>query len=262
MSDPSSSIQTSRWSKRTKVWIGIGAAGVLLVIGGVLYVSFSQLPLIVEYRELVRFYSSRRQIKNLLTSVGPYAPPVFILLQALQVVFAPIPGEATGFLGGYVFGTWLGFLYSTIGLTLGSAAAFGLGRWLGVPLVRRLVSTEVYHKFDFVARTGGELVAFLLFLIPGFPKDFLCFLLGVSPMPFGMYLVISTFGRMPGTWLLSIQGAKVRGAHYLEFVIFLTLAALAALAAYNYRDRIYEWLHRRSGRAGAGDEQPPEGWQA
>jgi uncharacterized membrane protein YdjX (TVP38/TMEM64 family) len=128
--------------------------------------------------------------------------------------------------------------------------------------VRRLVSSEVYHKFDFVARTGGELVAFILFLIPGFPKDFLCFLLGISPMPFGMFLVITSFGRMPGTWLLSIQGAKVRGAHYLEFVIFLTIAAAAALLAYNYRDRITEWLHRRDGGPRPGGDQPPEGWQA
>jgi uncharacterized membrane protein YdjX (TVP38/TMEM64 family) len=262
MADSTRNAETSRWSKRTLVWLGIGVAGTLLLLGSILYFSFSQHPLIVEYRELVRFYSSRREIKNFLVSVGPYAPPVFILLQALQVVIAPIPGEATGFLGGYVFGTWLGFLYSSVGLTLGSAAAFGLGRWLGASVVRRLVSSEVYHKFDFVARTGGELVAFILFLIPGFPKDFLCFLLGISPMPFGMFLVITSFGRMPGTWLLSIQGAKVRGAHYLEFVIFLTIAAAAALLAYNYRDRITEWLHRRDGGPRPGGDQPPEGWQA
>jgi hypothetical protein len=64
-------------------------------------------------------------------------------------------------------------------------------------------------------------------------------------MPFGIFFVITTFGRMPGTWLLSIQGAKVRGAHYLEFVIFLTLAAAAALMAYIYREAILAWLHRR-----------------
>jgi len=53
------------------------------------------------------------------------APVIFIGLQALQVVVvvAPIPGEVTGILGGYLFGEWLGFLYSTIGLTLGSVAA-------------------------------------------------------------------------------------------------------------------------------------------
>jgi uncharacterized membrane protein YdjX (TVP38/TMEM64 family) len=249
--------------RRLRLWLALGGAAALLLTAGLLYVVFSADPVVVRYRELVRFYSSRRAVKDFLIGFGPYAAPVFILLQALQVVVAPIPGEATGFLGGFVFGSWLGFLYSTLGLTLGSAAAFGLGRWLGLPLVRRLVSDQIYHKFDFVARTGAEMVALVLFLIPGFPKDFLCFLLGVSPMPFGMFLVITTFGRMPGTWLLSIQGAKVRDAHYLDFVIFLTLAAAAALLAYNYREQITEWLQRRHGGGpGSGDPPPPEGWQA
>jgi uncharacterized membrane protein YdjX (TVP38/TMEM64 family) len=106
-----------------------------------------------------------------------------------------------------------------------------------------------------VARTGGELVTLLFFLIPGFPKDYLCFLLGVSPIPFGTFLIISTFGRLPGTWLLSIQGAKVRGAHYWEFLIFLAVAATAALLAYNYREAILQWLHRRH-RTRAGQDAP------
>jgi uncharacterized membrane protein YdjX (TVP38/TMEM64 family) len=215
------------------------------LIGALLYFSFSSNPLIVKYRELGRFYSSRREVKHLLERAGPYAPLVFILLQALQVVLAPVPGEATGLLGGWAFGTGLGFLYSTIGLTLGSMLAFGLGRWLGLPVVRRFVSEAVYHKFDFVARTGGEMVALLFFLIPGFPKDYLCFLLGVSPLPFGTFLVITTFGRMPGTWLLSIQGAKVGSARYTEFVILLTVAAAAALLAYIYREDIFHWIRRR-----------------
>ena len=103
----------------------------LLLVGGMLYFSFSSNPVIVKYRELAHFYSSRREVKALLNRMGDYAPLVFILLQALQVIMAPIPGEATGFLGGLVFGTTLGFIYSTLGLILGSILAFGLGRWLG-----------------------------------------------------------------------------------------------------------------------------------
>jgi uncharacterized membrane protein YdjX (TVP38/TMEM64 family) len=233
-----------RSRNNTALWILLGAAGLLVFSAG-LYFSLSSNPVIVKYRELARFYSNRKEVKLFLTRFGPYAPIVFIILQALQVVMAPVPGEATGFLGGLLFGTGLGFLYSTIGLTLGSALAFGLGRWLGLPLVRRLVSEQVYHKFDFVARAGGELVTLVLFLIPGFPKDILCFLLGVSPLPFGTFLIITTFGRMPGTWLLSIQGAKVGSGYYVEFVIFLTVAAAAALMGYIYREAIFQWLRRR-----------------
>lgn len=237
--------QTTRRPRNLLIlWVSLGVAGLLLLCAG-LYFLFSTNPIIIRYRELARFYSNRREVKQFLARSGAYAPIVFIVLQALQVVVAPIPGEATGFLGGVVFGTWLGFAYSSIGLTLGSASAFGLARWLGLPLVRRLISEGVYHKFDFLARTGGELITLVLFLIPGFPKDYLCFLLGVSPLPFSTFLVIAIFGRMPGTWLLSIQGAKVGSGYYVEFVVFLTVAAAAILLGYIYRDTIFHWIRRR-----------------
>ncbi len=250
--------RSERKRSRTRVilWSCLGGAAILFVAGS-LYFCFSRHPLIVRYRDLVQFYSSKREVAAFVGRFGPYAPLAFIVIQALQVVLAPIPGEATGILGGYLFGTGLGFLYSTVGLTLGSLLAFGLGRWLGLPLVHRLVSKEVYHKFDFVSRAGGELVTLVCFLIPGFPKDYLCFLLGVSPMQFGMFLVISTFGRMPGTWLLSIQGAKVRSAQYTEVVIYLLVAAAAAVLAYIYREDVFQWMRRRhAGEVGRPPAKP------
>ncbi len=248
---PSADPGKARRSTRAILW-GALVGACLLLGAGALFFLLSSNPVIAEYRALVQFYSSRREVKAFLTRMGPYAPLAFIMIQALQVVLAPIPGEATGFLGGLVFGTTLGFLYSSIGLTLGSLMAFGLGRWLGLPVVRRLISPEIYHRFDFITRPGAELVILLFFLIPGFPKDYLCFFLGVSPIPFGVFLVISTFGRMPGTWMLSIQGAKVGGGHYLDFIIILTLAAAVAVPAYIFRDTIYTWLRRRHGGDAAG----------
>jgi uncharacterized membrane protein YdjX (TVP38/TMEM64 family) len=249
---PSPDPGKARRSTKAILW-GALVGACLLFGAGALYFLFSSNPVIAEYWALVRFYSSRREVKAFLARMGPYAPVAFIMIQALQVVVAPIPGEATGFLGGLVFGTTLGFLYSTIGLTLGSLMAFGLGRWLGLPVVRRVISPDIYHKFDFVTRPGAELILLLLFIIPGFPKDYLCFFLGVSPIPFGVFLVICAFGRMPGTWMLSIQGAKVGGGHYLDFLIFLTLTAAIAVSAYIFREKIYTWLRRRHGGDGAGD---------
>jgi uncharacterized membrane protein YdjX (TVP38/TMEM64 family) len=245
----SDSPRSIRW---IAFWACLGIFGALCIAGG-LYLWFSADPIIAKYRELARFYSSKKAVTDFLKSFGPYAPIACIVIQALQVVLAPIPGEATGILGGYLFGTWIGFLYSTIGLTLGSVMAFWLGRWLGLPIVRRVVSKEVYHRFDFISRAGGELVTLVCFLIPGFPKDYLCFLLGVSPLQFGMFFMVSTFGRMPGTWLLSVQGAKVRNAQYVEFVIYLLVAAFAVVLAYIYRERIYLWMHRRHSADAAGE---------
>jgi uncharacterized membrane protein YdjX (TVP38/TMEM64 family) len=200
------------------------------------------------YRELFEFYANDKAIGQYVKDFGPYGPLVFIALQALQVVVSPVPGEATGILGGYLFGTLPGLIYSMIGLTIGSSTCFGLARWLGLPFVRRLVTPETYHRFDFLTRAKGELVVFVLFLFPGFPKDILCYILGLSPLPFGTFLLLSTVGRIPGTWILSMQGAQVRGQHYVSFFALLSLLALGLLVLYLYRDRVLEWIRRRHQR--------------
>ena len=88
------------------------------------------------------------------------------------MVAAPVPGEVTGFVGGMLFGTASGILYSTIGLTLGSWLAFVLARLAGRPLVEMVVKAETIKRYDYVMKHKGLFLAFLLFLIPGFPKDY------------------------------------------------------------------------------------------
>ncbi len=139
----------------------------------------------------------------------PFDEIVFISLQILQVVFAPIPGEVTGFIGGYIYGPVLGTIYSTIGLVIGSWLAFILARYFGLPFVEKTVKPEIIKKYDFILEHKGALVAFILFLIPGFPKDFLCYIMGLSHMTVWTFLVVSSIGRLLGTVLLSVCGVAL-----------------------------------------------------
>jgi uncharacterized membrane protein YdjX (TVP38/TMEM64 family) len=144
--------------------------------------------------------------------------------------------------GGFAYGVTLGFFLSTAGLTIGSWIAFELASILGRPFVERFVRLEVLHKFDFLTTNTGAMICFLLFLIPGFPKDYLCYLLGLSRMKLGTFLIVSIIGRIPGTYLLTIQGAKFRNEQYYEVVIVSVGSALILLAAFLYRDKIYRWI--------------------
>jgi uncharacterized membrane protein YdjX (TVP38/TMEM64 family) len=188
--------------------------------------------------------SDKEQMKAILDSAGPLAPLMFMSIQSLQVIFAPIPGEATGFLGGYLFGIPLGLAYSIVGLTLGSAAAFLLGRWLEQHFVTKIVSRETMQRFDFLMEHQGALVAFVLFLIPGFPKDYLCFILGLSPMDFWVFLVICIIGRIPGTLMLTIQGAEVSAGHYLSTLILVAVCLLLAGLTFYFRETLYNLIRR------------------
>ena len=209
------------------------------------------------YRLLVRMYQDEIFLKKTMDDLGLLAPVVFILIQALQVVISPIPGEATGFLGGFLFGEWLGLIYSTIGLTLGSALAFTAGRWLGAHFVQKLVSKETWDRLGFIVEAEGAIICFIMFLIPGLPKDMVCYLFGMSPMPLWVFTVVSGLGRVPGTWVLSAQGARTATGSYVQLVLLTAIALAVALPLFYYRHRIVAWFHGRSAERGPeGDPRP------
>jgi uncharacterized membrane protein YdjX (TVP38/TMEM64 family) len=201
------------------------------------------------WEKLLSYYdlmSDREWVRETVKSAGWAAALVFIGLQVGQVLFAPIPGELTGFLGGYMFGVLNGFLLSTLGLTLGSMINFWVGRFLGENVVRRMVRCETYEKYNEMVQFKGILFIFIFFLVPGFPKDYLCMFLGLTTLPARVFFVLSTVGRLPGTLALSLQGASIFNRDYMFFVIVTVLCILFALAAYLIRDSLYRWMARHS----------------
>jgi uncharacterized membrane protein YdjX (TVP38/TMEM64 family) len=193
-------------------------------------------------QDATAFDAYKETLRNWLAAMGPLAPLGFILIQALQVVLAPIPGEATGFFGGFLFGALPGFLYSSLGLTLGSSLAFLVSRQLGSRIIEKLFRTESLDRFNSLFERNGVLVAFLLFLFPGAPKDYLCYLLGLSKLPFKAFLVLVAVGRMPATLLLSLQGAQVYQGHYWTFFILLGITVVAGGILILFREKFYRWL--------------------
>jgi uncharacterized membrane protein YdjX (TVP38/TMEM64 family) len=194
--------------------------------------------------DLYTFFADKNKIITFVNSY-PYDELVFIALQILQVVAAPIPGEVTGLIGGYIYGPVLGTLYSTIGLTIGSWMAFALARFFGLPLVERAVKPEIIQKYDYFLEHRGLFVSFLLFLIPGFPKDYLCYIMGLSHMITWHFLVLSTTGRILGTVLLSVSGSCARNNQYAALVVIALLSCIFFVVAYFYRDKFLEALKKR-----------------
>ncbi len=191
-----------------------------------------------------RLYQDHHQLKKVISSFGPFAPLAYILLQITQVVIAPVPGGAIEFLGGYLFGVKAGLIYSMIGLTLGSSVAFGLARVFEKIAVEKFVSAETRKKFDYLVEREGVILSFILFLLPGFPKDALCYILGLTPMHFGIFLIISTLGRIPGTLMAILQGAKAFEHEYYTFGMLLGGSVLIILVFYIYHEEIHNLVKK------------------
>jgi uncharacterized membrane protein YdjX (TVP38/TMEM64 family) len=188
--------------------------------------------------------SDREMVRGFIMSFGAGAPVIFMGIQILQVIFAPVPGEATGFIGGYLFGVLKGFLYSSIGLSIGSLINFGIGRFLGVRFVRKLIPADKFEIFNARLKRQGVIVLFLLFVFPGFPKDYLCMFLGLSTLPLKLFILIAAIGRMPGTFLLSLQGKFLFEQNYSVLGIVAAGCAILAFLAYRYRESLYLWIER------------------
>ena len=191
-----------------------------------------------------QWISDRDQVEHFVSAFGRGAPLAFIALQVLQVVLAPVPGEATGFIGGYIFGTARGFIYSSLALAAGSWINFAIGRFVGRRYVRRWIPTDKMARFDHLLKRQGIIVLLILFIFPGFPKDYLCLFLGITAIPLKAFLLIASIGRMPGTFMLSLQGEYLFQKNYAVFAIIFGVTLLVAFLSIRYRETIYRWMEK------------------
>lgn len=226
--------QVCRFMKRDDI---IKIIILLLVIAAGIFLFF--------YYDLHTFFINRKKVVAFVNSFGPLSVLIFIGLQILQVIVAPIPGEVNGFIGGYLYGPVLGTLYSTIGLTIGSWLAFVLARWLGLPFVERVISPRIIQKYDYFMEHRGIVVTFILFVIPGFPKDALSYLIGLSHMKTSTFLIICTAGRLMGTLMLSISGNYARNDQMIATGAILGISALIVILAYYYHDNILRLVRKK-----------------
>lgn len=198
--------------------------------------------------ELWSLFTNKEKIIEIINTYKTLSVFIFIALQIIQVVIAIIPGEVTGFIGGYLFGVTLGTIYSTIGLSLGSLVAFYIARFFGRPLVLYFMDRKYLEKFDYLMTHKGVSISAFLFIMPGFPKDYLCYVLGLSKISTRSFFIISTFGRFISTFMLTLGGSFIRNQYYKSFLTLAVFTLIVMFVFYIYRDaiegKIKKLLHR------------------
>ena len=146
--------------RRNAILISLAAAG-----GLALLIFLFRLQLFEGLRTVWAVVGDREETARFVAAFGKGAPVVFMLFQVLQVIFAPVPGEATGFIGGYLFGTFQGVVYSSLALTVGSMINFFICRFLGQRYIRKLIPEKHLIRFDRLAGRKGVMLIFILFFL-------------------------------------------------------------------------------------------------
>jgi uncharacterized membrane protein YdjX (TVP38/TMEM64 family) len=190
-------------------------------------------------------FTSREALEAYIKSFGVLAPIVFVFIQMLQIIIAPIPGNITGMVGGALFGVYKGFVLSAAGLTLGSVLAYYLAKIYGRKLIYKLVNEQELQKYENKLNDDkGIMIIFGFFILPFFPDDILCFLAGLAGIDITKFIVMVLFGRIPGMYMASLVGnAAVFGVHLKEIII-CAVYIIGIIIAYKYRKQIISWLHK------------------
>ncbi len=228
------SLFKKKLSKKTIVQIII-AIMVVIIIGG--YVIWD----VTQKGPMTQFFSNPDGMRAWIEQQGPLGPLAFILLQFIQTVVAPIPGNVVGILGGYLFGAW-GMLWSFIGSAKGFLMVFWLSRKFGRPLVEKVVDEEMLKKFDFVFGKRGPFLLFLIFLIPGLPDDVVCYIAGLTEIPIKNLMVMVMVGRLPALVANNLIGAGLSEGNYIAVVAFSVIIAILVAVIYWKQEKIINLL--------------------
>lgn len=177
-----------------------------------------------------------------LQGYGSVAPLVFTALQALQVVIAPVPGQILAGVAGYLFGALPGTLYTLVGVLLGSAMVFGVSRQYGRPYVERVLTNDTLEKWDQFLDRAGVPGLFVLFLLPTFPDDILCFVAGLSEVKPTTFLALVLFGRGPSFLAMAYAGTELSNGRLLTTGAVLLGLTILTVAVLFSKDRLIELL--------------------
>ena len=142
-------------------------------------------------------FESVETFQSFIASTGLWGPLIFIFIQIIQVVIPMLPGFVTCISGAVIFGPLPGFIYSYVGICIGSILAFYIARRFGVSIVQKFISVETYNKYITWLEKGRkfDIIFLLAIFLPTAPDDVLCFIAGLTKMPWKKLCLIILLGK-------------------------------------------------------------------
>ncbi len=171
-------------------------------------------------------------LREYIEGMGGMAAAIYIIFSFLQVVLLPVPGSVSVAVGVAMFGPLKCAFYSFIGIVLGSLAAFAIGRWVGYRAVCWIVGQETLDKWLKKLKGKDYLILSLMFLLPLFPDDVLCFVAGLSSMTWPFFIVMIVITRLIGVFSTAYSFELIPFNTWWGLLIWAVLLAFIILSFY------------------------------
>lgn len=189
-------------------------------------------------KPLVQFVSDSDRLRAWVDDNWLWSRLAYIGLVILQVVIAIIPGEPFEIGAGYAFGAIGGTIICTLGSAIGGTIVFLLVKKFGVKLVEVFISIDKINSLKFLKDSKKrDILIFLLFFIPGTPKDVLSYFAGLTKMDLKTWLIITTIAKIPSIVTSTIGGNAIGMENYQFAIIVFVVTFLisgAGLLFYNH----------------------------
>lgn len=191
------------------------------------------------------YLRSTEELRAFLDSYGWKGYLILMGLQCLQVVVALIPGEVVELGAGYAYGALEGTLICLTGVAISSALIFLLVKKVGISLVETFISREKIQQLRFInSERKLKRVVFLLFFIPGTPKDVLTYFVGLTNMNLTEFLLITLTARIPSVVSSTICGQMLGDKNFLTAGIVYAITGAISILGYYLYNRIVQ--HRQN----------------
>lgn len=187
-------------------------------------------------KPMVEFVREPERFRAWVDSSGFASRVIFVGMVVFQLIIALIPGEPLEMGAGYAFGAVEGTILCIIGCVIGSALVFLFVRRFGVKLVEVFFPREKIRSLRFLQDSRRlNLLTFIVFFIPGTPKDLLSYFIGLTDMKLGTWLCITAVARIPSIVTSTVTGDAL-GLKDYQFALIafgVTLAlSLAGILVY------------------------------
>jgi uncharacterized membrane protein YdjX (TVP38/TMEM64 family) len=213
----------------------------------VLVMIIAVLPiLIMVFRpDVIDLFRSRESIDAMIAEYKTASVFIFIGMQVLQMVIAIIPGQLIQVAAGYTYGFWISFIISFAGAVLGTIAAYYVAMFLGRDVMHLIFDEKKIS--DFIATLNSKravVTTFILFLIPGIPKDLLIYAAGVSEMKARVFVPVSILGRVPSLMGSLLVGGMIKSNSYTALIVLVSIGVVLFILGVLFHKRLIVWFDK------------------
>lgn len=208
---------------------------IIFIIISLIFILFT----IVVGKYIILFANDKESFKLWVESYGLTGYLLYSVLTITQIIACFIPGEPLEILAGYAFSSLKGTLICLLAESIGSIIVILLTRKFGKKVVAIFFSEEKIESVSFLKSSKKNIILFLiLFMIPGTPKDLLCYCVGLTNIPLNISLLITTIGRIPSIITSTIPGSALVESNYFIALLILGITGIISLISLFFYNRL------------------------